>query len=73
MMEGSGNLIQDLRYAVVCWRGNHSFTVVTVLTLALGIGANTPLPVVTPRCLRITAIQNPERSSNLGDSPRMES
>jgi putative ABC transport system permease protein len=55
-------LLKDFRYGVRTLLRNPTFTVVAVITLALGIGANTAIfSVVNTVLLRALPFQNPER------------
>ncbi len=72
-----GDLIQDMRFALRSFRMRPSFTAVAILTLALGVGANTaifsvvngvllsPLPFPEPDQLVVLWANNPERGVEL--------
>jgi len=66
-----GSLLSDLRFAIRQLRLNPAFTIVAVLSLALGIGANTAIfQLIDAVRMRTLPVENPQELAYIDFAPR---
>lgn len=67
-------LLQDLRYGFRLLLKSPGFSLVAILTLALGIGANTSIfSVINAAMIRTLPVRDPQRLAIIGDPTRVHS